>query len=93
VSEGGLEPRKARIFPDSALEYAGWGEIPDSGISCAHGSGRGTALVNQTPRLTADVGQPVLLSVELKGRGDHLLAALWLGGEYLAREESGVKVS
>ena len=39
VSGGGLEHTKPRIFPDSALEYAGGGEIPCSGISCAHASG------------------------------------------------------
>jgi hypothetical protein len=32
VSEGGLEPRSSRVFPDSALEYAGRGEIPCSGV-------------------------------------------------------------
>ena len=28
MSKGGLEPGNPRIFPDSALEYAGGGEIP-----------------------------------------------------------------
>jgi hypothetical protein len=44
VSEGGLEYTKSRIFPDSALEYAGWGGIPESGSSCGHRSGQGLAL-------------------------------------------------
>jgi hypothetical protein len=50
VSEGGLEPTKSRIFPDSALEYAGGGEIPCPGISCAHASGRGSAGVKRIRR-------------------------------------------
>jgi len=40
VSEGGLEPGNPRIFPDSALEYAGRGEIPGSGISCTQNTMR-----------------------------------------------------
>ena len=49
VSEGGLEPPWTRILPDPALEYAGGGEIPCSGISCAHASGRALARVKQNP--------------------------------------------
>jgi hypothetical protein len=48
-ARGGLEHAKARIFPDSALEYAGGGEIPELGISCGYGSGRAPARVNQVP--------------------------------------------
>jgi hypothetical protein len=36
VEKVGFEPTHPRIFPDSALEYAGWGEIPELGISCGH---------------------------------------------------------
>jgi len=70
VSEGGLEPPWTRIFPDPALEYAGGGEIPCSGISCGHASGRALARVKQNPpgpsphgalaraRATPDGGSP-----------------------------------
>ena len=51
VSEGGLEYTKSCIFPDSALEYAGGGEIPCSGISCAHASGHARARVKRARRL------------------------------------------
>jgi hypothetical protein len=51
VSEGGLEHTNPRIFPDSALEYAGGGEIPCSGISCAHASGHAPARVKRARRL------------------------------------------
>jgi hypothetical protein len=34
VGEEGFEPSHPRIFPDSVLEYAGWGGIPELGISC-----------------------------------------------------------
>jgi hypothetical protein len=51
VSEGGLEHTKSRIFPDSALEYADGGEIPSSGISCAHASGHDWARVKWARRL------------------------------------------
>ena len=47
MSEGGLEHTKSRIFPDFALEYAGGGEIPCSGISCAHASGHAPARVKR----------------------------------------------
>ena len=46
----GFEPTHPRIFPDSVLEYAGWGEIPESGISCGHGNGRGPPRVKQLRR-------------------------------------------
>src|SRR6202035_2941798 len=39
------------IFPGSALEYTGGGEIPCSGISCAHASGRARARVERARRL------------------------------------------
>ncbi len=47
VSEGGLEPGNPRVFPGSALEYAGGGEIPCSWISCGHASGRAPAPVKR----------------------------------------------
>jgi hypothetical protein len=50
VSEGGLERTNPRFFPGSALEYAGGGEIPCSGISCAHASGRARARVKRARR-------------------------------------------
>ena len=49
MSEGGLEPGNPRVFPGSALEYAGGGEIPGSGISCAHASGHASARVKHNP--------------------------------------------
>jgi hypothetical protein len=49
VGEEGLESTNPRFFPDSALEYAGGGEIPYSRISCARASGPSWARVKQSP--------------------------------------------
>jgi hypothetical protein len=45
--EVGFEPTEPRIFPDPVLEYVGRGEIPELGISCGHGNGRGTLRVKR----------------------------------------------
>ena len=47
VSEGGLEPKSSRVFPDSALEYIDGGEVPCSGSSCEHASGHTPARVER----------------------------------------------
>ena len=38
---------ETRAFPGFAHEYAGLGEIPELGISCGDGSGRGPAPVKR----------------------------------------------
>src|SRR6185437_26603 len=45
VGEEGFEPSHPRVFPDFVLEYAGWGGIPELGISCGHGNGRAPTAV------------------------------------------------
>jgi hypothetical protein len=45
--EVGFEPTRPRIFPDFVLEYAGWKEIPELGISCGLGNGRGPSRVKR----------------------------------------------
>jgi hypothetical protein len=50
VGEEGLEPSEARIFPEFGLEYAGRGEIPELGISCGNGKGRGPPRVKRLRR-------------------------------------------
>jgi hypothetical protein len=47
--EVGFEPTETRIFPDFALEYARWGEIPKLGVSCIHHSGHPTGRVKRVP--------------------------------------------
>jgi hypothetical protein len=48
--EVGFEPTHPRIFPDPVLEYAGRGGIPELGISCGHGNGRGPTRVKRLRR-------------------------------------------
>jgi hypothetical protein len=51
IDTGGTVPDLNSLFPDSALEYAGGGEIPCSGISCARASGHAPASVKRARRL------------------------------------------
>jgi hypothetical protein len=53
---GGLEPPWTRIFPDSALEYAGGGEIPDRGFHAALVAGAPRPTSSGLSRSAADPG-------------------------------------